>query len=576
MMRRCRLHKDDSQSTSKLLEGPLKEHVIFYQAYTDSTDLIIVIQTPSMWNNLEKYGKDIVFMDATYCVNQYDFPLLTLAIRDSHGHGIPVAYLILGNEKQATLELALEKLRPVFTVAPRCFMVDKDQRQINALRKVFHESDILLCWYHVTQAMMRWLSRGESGVSGADNAETRQGIMQFFTKLKSCSTKEEFNETSEMFLCQFAKFKEVCIYFQNNWEKIGHMWADFGRCYNHGDSDTNNLIERFFHRLKYQFLCGVRNRRLDNLIELLLGKTNTYFNIIQDLQAVGRVLNPLEAVQESTFKCANRMRENGWMGKINLIQTDTFIYHVPSETSLEVVYNVCPAEHYCSCVIGCRGRTCKHLLLINLLQKDDEEIFPNISTQLQVHANNLLKNCKYTILCQDNKQLIIEGLCRKGPFKPCITTNTCTCCSFSHYNKCACLLVAHELFGTALESVAIPQSQSPCLSATVDVNQRHSSSVRELKYILEVVCKWKKVPVHISNKIHELGVEVHRANNQNASSFIKSCSDDKTRKIFPIFQNRTKKKKASQCDKAENLKSFPMKKRQKLIRKCKRLKRIQN
>ncbi len=30
-------------------------------------------------------------------------------------------------------------------------MVDKDMCEINALRKVFPESDILLCWYHVMQ-----------------------------------------------------------------------------------------------------------------------------------------------------------------------------------------------------------------------------------------------------------------------------------------------------------------------------------------------------------------------------------------------------------------------------------------
>ncbi len=30
-------------------------------------------------------------------------------------------------------------------------MVDKDQAEINAIRKVFNESDVLLCWYHVTQ-----------------------------------------------------------------------------------------------------------------------------------------------------------------------------------------------------------------------------------------------------------------------------------------------------------------------------------------------------------------------------------------------------------------------------------------
>ncbi|KAI2644228.1 dITP/XTP pyrophosphatase [Labeo rohita] len=82
-------------------------------------DLVIVLQTPSMRDNLQEYEKDIVFMDATHGINQYGFPLFTLVVRDSHGHGIPVAYIILGNEKQATLQLALEKLKPTFSVPPR-------------------------------------------------------------------------------------------------------------------------------------------------------------------------------------------------------------------------------------------------------------------------------------------------------------------------------------------------------------------------------------------------------------------------------------------------------------------------
>ncbi|KAG1953660.1 hypothetical protein F2P79_009199 [Pimephales promelas] len=145
-------------------------------------------------------------------------------VRDSHGHGIPIAYIILGNEKQATLQLALEKLKPTFPVAPRCFMVDKDQAEINAIRKVFNESHVLLCWYHVTQAVTRWLSRSESGVSGPENADSRAHIMQLMSELKSCSTEHEFKKKAETFHCQFKNLKDVCknmgtVYFKESSKK---------------------------------------------------------------------------------------------------------------------------------------------------------------------------------------------------------------------------------------------------------------------------------------------------------------------------------------------------------------------
>ncbi len=82
-------------------------------------DLIIVLQTELMRENLKNHGSNIVFFDATHCVNQYSFPLFTLLVRDGHGHGLPVAYIITSSETQETLKLALQKLRPVFPKPPR-------------------------------------------------------------------------------------------------------------------------------------------------------------------------------------------------------------------------------------------------------------------------------------------------------------------------------------------------------------------------------------------------------------------------------------------------------------------------
>nr|CAM56660.1 novel protein [Danio rerio] len=66
-------------------------------------------------------------------------------------------------------------------------MVDKDQAEVNAIRKVFNESDILLCWYHVTQAVTRWLSISESGVNGPEKTDSRAHIIQFMSEMKCCS-----------------------------------------------------------------------------------------------------------------------------------------------------------------------------------------------------------------------------------------------------------------------------------------------------------------------------------------------------------------------------------------------------
>lgn len=47
----------------------LAKSVICYQPYSPQTDVAIVLQTPSMRDNLQEYGRDIVFMDATHGVS---------------------------------------------------------------------------------------------------------------------------------------------------------------------------------------------------------------------------------------------------------------------------------------------------------------------------------------------------------------------------------------------------------------------------------------------------------------------------------------------------------------------------
>ena len=54
--------------------------------------------------------------------------------------------------------------------------------------------------------------------------------------------KKEFEDAAKVFLNEFADVPNVCKYFQTSWKKIGNLWADFGRCFKHGESDTNNLI----------------------------------------------------------------------------------------------------------------------------------------------------------------------------------------------------------------------------------------------------------------------------------------------------------------------------------------------
>ncbi len=120
-----------------------------------------------------------------------------------------------------------------------------------------------------------------------------------------------------------------------------------------------------------------------------------YFNIIQDLQSVGRVNNPLECKMEEIKKSAERMLENGWATEMAIASTETYICNVPSERNPHVVYSV--LQNSFAVVQLVQVDVCKHLFLLSLLTSGGPETFPDMDTQLQGYANELIRRKKYSI-----------------------------------------------------------------------------------------------------------------------------------------------------------------------------------
>ena len=63
-------------------------------------------------------------------------------------------------------------------------MIDKDLKEKAAITEVFPNCQPLLCWFHVLQAVYRWLNSAKSGVSGKDGIATRKEIVSFLRKMR--------------------------------------------------------------------------------------------------------------------------------------------------------------------------------------------------------------------------------------------------------------------------------------------------------------------------------------------------------------------------------------------------------
>ncbi|XP_048853138.1 uncharacterized protein LOC125721155 [Brienomyrus brachyistius] len=269
----------DSISVDKLCTSELKENICFYQPLSDDQPLIIVVQTPWQKQLLKEHPHPMMFMDATYKgMTSYGYAFYALLLRSWIGRGYPFAYFIISQESTSTLSLCLQKLsisNPGFL--PRSVMIDRDLKELNAVREIFPSAKVLVCWFHVLQAVHRWLVKRDGGNLPVAK---RNMVIQAMVSMKMCLTEDEFDNTSAAKCKELDSYlgsKHISTYLKNQWISCGELWSNFGRSFNHENSETNNKAERFFLTMKYQFLKGNTNRWIDLLLKLLCGDVHKYY-----------------------------------------------------------------------------------------------------------------------------------------------------------------------------------------------------------------------------------------------------------------------------------------------------------
>ena len=82
-----------------------------------SEDFILVLMNEAQIEILNKYGSDILCIDGTHGLNQYDFQLITLLTVDNLRQGYPCAFLISNRCDEEVISIFFscikEKIGPI-------------------------------------------------------------------------------------------------------------------------------------------------------------------------------------------------------------------------------------------------------------------------------------------------------------------------------------------------------------------------------------------------------------------------------------------------------------------------------
>ncbi|KAL0969910.1 hypothetical protein UPYG_G00234410 [Umbra pygmaea] len=156
-------------------------------------------------------------------------------------HSLVKIWLQLGWSTSEKLQLS----NPSFYL--RSVMMDRDLRVLNAMKSIFPNAKLLLCWFHVLQAVNRWLVKADGGHL---TPEQRNVVIHAMASMKACLTEEEFLNVSAKKCSEIDTFlgaPHVTTYLKTNWFTYAEVWVNFGRTFYHCSSETNNKAESVLH-----------------------------------------------------------------------------------------------------------------------------------------------------------------------------------------------------------------------------------------------------------------------------------------------------------------------------------------
>ncbi|MFZ4611851.1 MAG: hypothetical protein ACOYNM_18705, partial [Gemmataceae bacterium] len=236
---------------------------------------------------LQRCGSQVVFLDSTFGLNAYGYGLFVLLVRDEHGHGHPVAFMVSSSEDQEAVKHLLTETFKKSQVpdgkggtrsAPLYVVIDQNAAEIAAVEA--SGAIVVFCYFHVTQAIQRQLMRNTGGLPEA----ARNEFWPLFNKAHKAETKDLFDAavvTLNRYLDTLgASASGFKTWLAKNYlaDKDSKRWAVYGHPDLPVSCFTNNILERFNKSLKYTFLGSQINRRISSLVEIFPVVDQHYHN----------------------------------------------------------------------------------------------------------------------------------------------------------------------------------------------------------------------------------------------------------------------------------------------------------
>jgi MULE transposase domain len=318
-------------------------------------------------------ASELVFVDSTGTVDRDGHKVFQILTYNEVG-GLPLGILITGSETTKDLVTATEMLRDLVGEdafykraerGPDIFMTDDCDAEKNALSTVWPESIVLLCTFHVLQAVWRWVLNAKSGIPAKD----RRALFYLFKNLVYADSVDDcLNLYDKLQTDPIAKIHPK---YQKHIHQLWERRQDWALCYRREDNlllrgnNTNNYVEAAMRILKDQVLHRVKAFNIVQLVEFVTTRLDAHYR--------RKLLN---GANNRTTKRKTRVYNLPATNVAQqIVQLSECQFSVPSEKTEGLCYNVDTAMKFCTCTVGATGASCKHQFWVEQLTG---ELRPNI------------------------------------------------------------------------------------------------------------------------------------------------------------------------------------------------------
>ena len=321
-------------------------------------DMIIAICSPFMkrvHKTVHQSG-ELVFVDASGGVDRFNCRIFILLTHSCAG-GLPLGCFITRSESEDVITaglLLLKSILPPYAFfhrgddGPQVFLTDDCTAERQALRACYPASSLILCIFHLLQAMWRYLWDSHNNIAKGD----RSHLLGFLKDMVYCKTEVELEASYA--LAQADPVTQKYASYTSHLNNVYGRRKEWAICYRDElplrGNNTNNFVEAAMRVLKDKVFYRCKAFNIVQLLDFLVTRFPEYYstrlidiaNNRLDMALSKRYVPSKNSVNPD---CITRISDNTFTCSSSDEHTEYFVDMVLGR---------------CTCYLGRNGAPCKH------------------------------------------------------------------------------------------------------------------------------------------------------------------------------------------------------------------------